>query len=67
MHMNNFEVVTSMTTKTTFFSDVTISKLVVTDIPNQVCDIKPKKTVKLDKLFVQHLNKILALLLGHSR
>jgi len=27
-----------MTTKTTFLSDVTISKLVVTDIPNQVCD-----------------------------
>jgi len=57
----------SMTTKTTFLTDVTISKLVVTDIPNQVCDIKPKKIVNLDKLFVQHLNKILALLLSHSR
>jgi hypothetical protein len=56
-----------MTTKTTFLSDLTISKLVVTDIPNQVCDIKPKKIVNLDKLFVLHLNKILALLLGHSR
>jgi len=57
----------STTTKTTFLSDLTISKLVVTDRPNQVCDIKPKKTVNLDKLFVHHLNKILALLLGQLR
>jgi len=56
-----------MTTKTTFLSDVTISKLVVTDIPNQVCDIETKKIVNLNRLFVQHLNKILALLLGHSK
>lgn len=56
-----------MTTKTNFLSDVTINKLVVTDIPNQVCDIKTKKIVNLDRLFVQHVNKILALLLGHSK
>jgi hypothetical protein len=60
MHMNNFEVLLSMTTKTTVLSDVTACKLVATDIPNQGRDIKPN----LDKLFVQHLNMILALLLG---
>jgi hypothetical protein len=52
-----------MTKKTAVLSYVAISKLVMTDIPNQLCDIKPKKIVNLDKLFVQHLKKILALLL----
>jgi hypothetical protein len=49
MHMDNFEVLMSRTTKMKIFSDVTQCKLVDTGIPNPVYDIIPKKTANVDK------------------